>query len=74
MQISIPQAYAEHRMTIKGDLRYGLSVMRGMNVVETYLLPHLLAKQAIKRPVFIPAARKHASRLWMYLLGIPFGL
>lgn len=73
-QMGIPQAYAEHRMSVKGDLRYGLSVVRSMNVVETYIFPRLIAKQTVKRPVEIPPVKKHAVRLWTYLVGIPFGV
>lgn len=73
-QIGIPQAYAEHRMSVKGDLRYGLSVIRSMNVIETYIFPRLIARQTVKRLVRIPSLKKYACRLWVYLLGIPFGL
>lgn len=73
-QMGIPQAYAEHRTSVRGDLQYSLSVVRSMNVVESYIFPGLIARQTVKRPAPIPLLKKHACRLWTYLVGIPFGL
>ncbi len=73
-QMGIARAYAEHRMSVTGDLRYGLAVVRSMNIVESYIFPSLIAGRTIKRPVEIHPVRKHVARLLTYFVGIPFGL
>jgi aldehyde:ferredoxin oxidoreductase len=73
-QMGAAQAHAEHRTSVKGDLRYGLSVIRSLNVVQTYIFPQRIARRTVKRPARIPVFRKHAYRLWTYLVGIPFGI
>ncbi|MBN1877354.1 MAG: hypothetical protein JXA33_24230 [Anaerolineae bacterium] len=73
-QIGMVQAYTEHRISIKGDLYYSMSVARSINIVETYLFPASIARHTVKRPPEIPPLKKHAYRLWTVIVGIPFGV
>lgn len=72
-QIGTPQGYAEHRMSVKGDLARAMSLIRCLNLVEFYLFPAFIARRILKR---LPAMtmRRFALRLHVYFLGIPFGI
>lgn len=47
-QIGIAQAYAEHRILLKGDIMLGMSFIRIINIVEAYLFPKFWAKRILK--------------------------
>jgi hypothetical protein len=68
-----PQGYAEHRMSVKGDLAKAMSLIRCLNLVEFYLFPGFIARRILKR---LPAMnlRRFGLRLHVYFLGIPFGI
>ncbi len=72
-QMGIPQGYAEHRMSVKGDLAKAMSLIRCLNLVEFYLFPGFIARRILKR---MPAMTlsKFGLRLHVYFLGIPFGI
>lgn len=72
-QMGTPQGYAEHRMSVKGDLAKAMSLIRCLNLVEFYLFPGFIARRILKR---LPAMtlRKFGLRLHVYFLGIPFGI
>ena len=73
-QLSTPQAYAEHRISVKGDLAMVMSLMRCLNVIQAYLYPKIIAKLAVKRVPHIPFFLKQWNRIRIYMLGIPFGI
>ncbi len=72
-QIGTAQAYAEHRMSVRGDLTIALSNIRCLNVVERYLFPTFLAKRVVKRLPAIPFGLRIGRRLWLYTFGVLFG-
>jgi hypothetical protein len=73
-QISTAQAYAEHRISVKGELPMAMALVRCINIVETYLLPGPVARRMVKRLPSIPAVQRCAVRLLIYVLGIPVGI
>jgi aldehyde:ferredoxin oxidoreductase len=72
-QLGTARAYAEHRMSVRGDLPIALSNIRCLNVVERYLFPTFIAKNVVKRLPDIPARLRYPRRLWVYTMGILFG-
>jgi hypothetical protein len=73
-QLGADVAYAQHAMCAKGDLSYTVSVVRVLDIVETYLFPAFIARNLMKQLPPIPAGRKHLLRLKTYFLGVPFGI
>ena len=73
-QSGIPKAYAEHRMSAKGDVAYSLSIVRCFNTVQTYVFPHFLARRIMRRVPSIPIFQRYALRARIYLLAVPFGI
>jgi hypothetical protein len=47
--LSIHGAFAEHRFTLKGDIFFGMSVVRCLYIIEAALFPWFYAKRIIKR-------------------------
>jgi hypothetical protein len=47
-RISVPNAVYHNRQFVKGDLSYGMSIIRVLNIVQTLLLPNFLARFYIK--------------------------
>lgn len=72
-QMGTPQGYAEHRISVQGDLVRAMSLIRCLNLVEFYLFPGFIARGILKR---LPpmTMRRFALRLHVYFLGIPFGI
>ncbi|MEA5079598.1 MAG: hypothetical protein VB013_13580 [Anaerolineaceae bacterium] len=73
-QIGTPRAYVEHRIAVRGDLVYGLSVIRCLNIVERYLFPTFIAQRILRRLPDIPFLKRNGLRLWIFLFGIAFGI
>lgn len=44
----ISKAYAEHRFILKGDITKAMSLVRCIDIVETYLFPKVIAKNLVK--------------------------
>lgn len=44
----ISKAYAEHRFILKGDITKSMSLVRCIDIVETYLFPKVIAKKLVK--------------------------
>ena len=44
----ISKAYAEHRFILKGDITKSMSLVRCIDIVETYLFPKVIAKNLVK--------------------------
>ncbi|MDM8517444.1 hypothetical protein QUF76_14695 [Desulfobacterales bacterium HSG16] len=73
-QAGTAQAFAEHRMSLKGDLAQAMSLTRCLNIVQTYLYPDIIAKMVFKRVPHIPLPKKLFYRLIIIVLGIPLGM
>lgn len=73
-QLGSDVAYARHAISAKGDLSYTVSVVRVINVVETYLFPRFMSSKLMKETPPIPGWRLHLYRLKTYTLGILFGM
>jgi hypothetical protein len=73
-QIGTPQAYAEHRMAVRGDLVLALSIIRCLNIVERYLFPTIIARHILRKLPAIPFFKRNGLRLWIYVFGIAFGI
>ena len=73
-QAGTAQAFAEHRMSLKGDLAVAMTFTRCLNIVQTYLYPKAFARLLFRRVPHIPFHRKMLNRAVIYLLGIPFGI
>lgn len=73
-QQGIDVAYAQHVMCARGDLSNTVSVVRVLNIVESYLFPAFLARRLMKELPPVPPFRKHGLRIKAYTLGLLFGL
>lgn len=72
-RIGMQQAYAQNRVSVRGDVPTALSQMRVLNRVLAYMLPEKVVRRIMQKLPEIPPLRKHASRWFLYLFGIPFG-
>lgn len=66
-QLSVAQAYAQHKFVLRGDMALAMPFVRCVDITEGYLFPDFLAKRILKR---LP--EKEASVLRVYsavLLG-----
>lgn len=73
-QIGAAQAFAENRLSVAGDLVYAVAFTRCLNVLLTYLYPlTFITKRILKR---IPPMSfiKFGRIIYIYCLGIPFGI
>ncbi|MBF0203510.1 MAG: SCP2 sterol-binding domain-containing protein [Desulfamplus sp.] len=71
-QIGSPQAFAERRMSIKGDLGLATVFTRALVILLTTLYPEFITKRLVKRVP--PLTLKRAGlRIWLYTLGILLG-
>lgn len=73
-QIGTHQAYAQHRLRAKGNLLYSMSVIRCLNIAETYLFPSFIARKIIRDLPEIDRPKKYLLRMYLYLLTVPLGL
>ena len=73
-QVGTAKAYAEHRLSVRGDLTIALSIIRCLNVTERYLFPTILARRVVKRLPRINFFQRVGRRIWVYLAGVLFGL
>ena len=73
-QVGTAQAYSEHRLMVRGDLVLALSIIRCLNVIERYLFPTFIARNIMRRMPAIPFFKRNGLRIWIYLLGVAFGI
>lgn len=67
-----PQAYCEHRTSVKGNLAEAMRLIRCLENVLAYLFPEILSKRLLKRvPNLTP--KRLLNRGIIYAIGIPFG-
>ncbi len=50
-RLSLHEAYAQHRMTVSGDIGTGMSVLRAVYHVEATLFPWFIAKHVLKKRI-----------------------
>lgn len=67
-QMGIAQAYAEHRILLKGDIMLGMSFIRVINIVEAYLFPKFWVKRILK------AFPDRSSNSFIVYLGLILGI
>ena len=67
---SVAQGYAERRMTMKGDLTFGLSVVRVVLVTEAYLFPGLITRRIMQR---VPVREVSMLRVYLSTALAPHG-
>jgi hypothetical protein len=59
---------------VRGDLVLALSIIRCLNVIERYLFPTFIARNIMRRMPAIPFFKRNGLRIWIYLLGVAFGI
>jgi hypothetical protein len=67
------QGFAESRFIVNGDIPTAMSLTRCLNVLQGHLFPSLISRLILKRVPPMPW-HKQLIRLYIYLLGVPFGL
>lgn len=72
-QCGTARAFAESRFIVNGDIPKAMSLVRCLNILERYLFPLFINRRIVKRPPPMPW-NKHFVRLYIYMLGVPFGL
>ncbi len=72
-KMGMNQAYAQNRVSVRGDVPTAMSQMRVLNLVLAYMLPKRLVKQITLKMPEIRPLRRHFTRGVIYLFGIPFG-
>jgi hypothetical protein len=63
---STPQAFANDRMVVDGDVALAMRMQRILDRMQSILLPHVVAARALKRAPVLPLAAhaKDAARLY----------
>lgn len=67
---SVTRAFAERRMTLKGDIAFAMSVVRVMVLVETYLFPTLMTRRIMQR---VPAREVSMARIYLSTVAAAHG-
>ncbi len=57
-QLSTHKAYAQHRISVRGDLVQAMIVTRCLNIVQAYLFPGPLSGLVLKRKLPMPLQRQ----------------
>ena len=66
-QISVAQAYAQHKFVLRGDMALAMPFVRCVDITEGYLFPDVLAKRILKR---LPEKEVSTARVYgAVLLG-----
>lgn len=64
-QTSVAEGYAQRRMTMRGDITFGMSVVRVMLLVEAYLFPQLITRKIMQR---VPERAVSMGRIYLSTL------
>ena len=64
-QISVAQAYGQHRFVLKGNMGLAMPFVRCVDRVEGYLFPAVLAKRILKR---LPKKEVSSARVYLAVL------
>jgi hypothetical protein len=73
-QMGMNQAFAQNRLSVRGDIPTAMSQMRVLNRILTYMLPRRLVKEITLKVPDIRPLRRHVTRGVIYFVGIPFGV
>lgn len=66
-QISVAQAYAQHKFVLRGNMAMAMPFVRCVDITEGYLFPDILAKRILKR---LPEKEVSTARVYgAVLLG-----
>jgi hypothetical protein len=68
-----PQAYAEHRIGVRGDLGRAMALTRCLNITQTYLFPKLICSRIMKQVPKIPLTKLLRIRAIIFASGVPLG-
>lgn len=60
-QISVAQAYAQHKFVLKGNMGIAMPFVRCVDLAEAYLFPAILAKRILKR---LPKKEVSSARVY----------
>lgn len=72
-RLSFSAAFAQHRVSVAGDIARAMSVYRCFNQVQFYLLPGLMARKVLKRKPQL-TFKGLLIRCYVWSVGIPCGL
>ncbi len=72
-QVGAAQAFAERRMTVKGDLGNAMIFTRCLTILLGHLYPQFICRRLVKRVAPMPL-KKQMIKLVINVVGIPFGL
>lgn len=64
-QQSIAGAYAQRRMTLRGDLTFAMSVVRVLLITEAYLFPGIITRRIMQR---VPRREVSMGRVYLRTL------
>jgi len=64
-QISVAQAYAQHKFVLRGDMALAMPFVRCVDITEGYLFPDVLAKRILKR---LPEKEVSTARVYGSIL------
>ena len=64
-QISVAQAYAQHRFTLRGNMGLAMPFVRCVDIVEGYRFPAFLARRILKR---LPKKEVSTARVYLAVL------
>lgn len=71
-QLSSHNAYAQHRMSVRGDNDKAMQLIRCLNIVQFLLFPGFISKRILKRQPEMTKDR-WMTRLYAYLIAVPTG-
>lgn len=71
-QMGSARAFVENRLSLVGDVARSMSFVRCLDRLLTYLYPAIICRPLVKRMPSV--AHPILGRLYLYTLGIPFGL
>ena len=71
--IGAAQAFAEHRLSVVGDISDGLKITKCMNIVQFYLFPEILSKNILMKVPKLTFERL-IGRIRLYCVGVLFGI
>jgi hypothetical protein len=68
---TVHKSFVENKLLVYGDLAKAMTLIRMLNVVQSYLYPPFLSQRALKRPKKLNLSQE-MTRLKLYIIGIPF--
>lgn len=72
-QMGTPRAFCEHRTLLKGNISDGIRFIRAMSNIQCYLFPKIIAQNVVPEVPQLTGERL-ALRLWIYTVGLVFGI